>query len=102
MDDFANLGRALATPQFILSLVMAGIFISIGIYFFTHTPSPITPPNPIPGMPQPPVPSLPAFDKMYKIIGGVFIAAGLIMPFAAWGVENLFVQTPLLQQHLVY
>jgi len=87
MDGLASVGRAFATPQFIVAVIFGVGLIIGGIYLLVTPP----PPEPsLPGLPPPPPPS--RAGRMAG--GGVMVVIGSIIPYAAWWRRKLIRSNP--------
>jgi hypothetical protein len=104
MEELGSIGRAFATPQFIISIFIGVIMIAGGIYLLVgYKPvqaSSYSPPS-VPGHATlvPPQSSAASdFNSSQKTmitVGGVFlIVIGVIIPFAGWWRRKLIKSNP--------
>ena len=104
MEELGSIGRAFATPQFIIAIFVGLVMVAGGIYLLVgYTPiqaSSYSPPS-IPGQPTlvPPQPSgasdFNSSQKTMVTVGGsLLIVIGCIIPFAAWWRRKLIKSNP--------
>jgi hypothetical protein len=93
MDELGSIGRALATPQFIFSIIIGLVMIAGGmVLLFGYKPiQPPTTQTHLPGMPSDSTSS----QTSAATIGGIIlIIIGCIIPFAGWWRRKLIKSNP--------
>jgi len=94
MDELGAIGRAFATPQFVISVIIGLLMIAGGVYLLVGF-KPVQPPTThLPGMP-PTAPSVTSSQTSSATIGGIIlIVIGCFIPFAAWWRRKLIKSNP--------
>ena len=97
MDELGSIGRAFATPQFVISVIIGLLMIAGGVYLLVGF-KPIQPPTTqthLPGMPPTASSDFTSSQTSSATIGGIIlIVIGCIIPFAAWWRRKLIKSNP--------